>query len=146
MKKFLNFLAELFGFKKREENPLITEPRENKKGEAVTTIPAPPVLDEKGKDVNAITLPDFKNKDKWMYPLASKYLPDPDFGSEFKPSIAVFHHTCSYNLNSTVDYFKKEPDTKDDKLDLDQDTQPEPDSSINFSTSCPAKIPLTFNF
>ncbi|WP_119686223.1 virulence factor TspB C-terminal domain-related protein [Acinetobacter ursingii] len=48
--------------------------------------------------------------------------------------------------DDAVDYFKKEPDTKDDKLDLDQDTQPEPDSSINFSTSCPAKIPLTFNW
>ncbi|MCU4414267.1 hypothetical protein KTH71_09480 [Acinetobacter sp. WU_MDCI_Axc73] len=40
----------------------------------------------------------------------------------------------------------KADSSSDNKIDIDQDTQSEPDSSINFSTSCPAKIPLTFNW
>lgn len=48
--------------------------------------------------------------------------------------------------DDAVDYFKSEPEETDNELDIDQDTETEPDSSINFSTACPAKIPLTFQW
>jgi len=48
--------------------------------------------------------------------------------------------------DDAVDYFKSEPEETDNELDIDQNTETEPDSSINFSTSCPAKIPLTFQW
>ncbi|MDG9861532.1 virulence factor TspB C-terminal domain-related protein [Acinetobacter ursingii] len=48
--------------------------------------------------------------------------------------------------DDAVDYFKSEPEQTDNELDIDQNTETEPDSSINFSTSCPAKIPLTFQW
>lgn len=48
--------------------------------------------------------------------------------------------------DDAVDYFKSEPEETDNELDIDQNAETEPDSSINFSTSCPAKIPLTFQW
>lgn len=48
--------------------------------------------------------------------------------------------------DDAVDYFKSEPEQTDNELDIDQNTDSEPDSSISFSTSCPAKIPLTFQW
>lgn len=48
--------------------------------------------------------------------------------------------------DDAVDYFKSEPEETDNELDIDQSTESEPDSSISFSTSCPAKIPLTFQW
>lgn len=48
--------------------------------------------------------------------------------------------------DDAVDYFKSEPEETDNELDIDQNTDSEPDSSISFSTSCPAKIPLTFQW
>ncbi|MCU4497757.1 hypothetical protein KTI55_14530 [Acinetobacter ursingii] len=48
--------------------------------------------------------------------------------------------------DDAVDYFKSEPEETDNELDIDQSTETEPDSSVSFSTSCPAKIPLTFQW
>lgn len=48
--------------------------------------------------------------------------------------------------DDAVDYFKPEPDNSDSELDIDQTTEIEPNTTISFSTSCPAKIPLTFNW
>lgn len=49
----------------------------------------------------------------WVYPQNWKYIADPDGGKKFiknednLPSGVVIHHTATYNLNSTVKYFKK---------------------------------------
>ena len=40
----------------------------------------------------------------------------------------------------------KEPEKENTELNLDDPTQNEPDATINFSTACPQKIPLTFNW
>lgn len=40
----------------------------------------------------------------------------------------------------------KEPEKEDTEIDLDNPVQTEPDTTISFSTACPAKIPLTFNW
>lgn len=40
----------------------------------------------------------------------------------------------------------KDPENTDNNLDLDDQSQPEPNTQINFSTSCPAKIPLNFSW
>lgn len=40
----------------------------------------------------------------------------------------------------------KEPEKENNELDIESPIQPEPATTINFSTACPAKIPLTFNW
>ena len=40
----------------------------------------------------------------------------------------------------------KEPENKNTEIDIDNPTQNEPDTTISFSTACPAKIPLMFNW
>lgn len=40
----------------------------------------------------------------------------------------------------------KEPENTDNTLDLDVQSEPEPNTQISFSTSCPAKIPLSFSW
>ncbi|MBK5649493.1 MAG: hypothetical protein I4N51_22620, partial [Acinetobacter sp.] len=40
----------------------------------------------------------------------------------------------------------KEPEKENTEVDIDTPVQTEPDTTISFSTSCPAKIPLTFNW
>lgn len=40
----------------------------------------------------------------------------------------------------------KEPEKDITEIDLDNPVQTEPDTKISFSTACPAKIPLTFNW
>ncbi|RKG32323.1 virulence factor TspB C-terminal domain-related protein [Acinetobacter rongchengensis] len=40
----------------------------------------------------------------------------------------------------------KEPEKEDTELNINDQTENEPDSTINFSTACPQKIPLTFNW
>ncbi|WP_335950662.1 virulence factor TspB C-terminal domain-related protein [Acinetobacter beijerinckii] len=46
------------------------------------------------------------------------------------------------SVTSISDFFKDEP--ANNELALDEPTAIEPDTTISFSTSCPAKIPLTF--
>lgn len=48
--------------------------------------------------------------------------------------------------DDAVDYFKSEPEQTDNTLDLGEENQTQPDTTISFQTSCPAKIPLTFNW
>jgi len=49
----------------------------------------------------------------WVYPKNWKYIADPDGGKKLirnkdnLPSGIVIHHTATYSLNSTVNYFKK---------------------------------------
>ncbi|MBJ9905348.1 virulence factor TspB C-terminal domain-related protein [Acinetobacter bereziniae] len=40
----------------------------------------------------------------------------------------------------------KEPEKENTEIDIDNPAQTEPDTTISFSTACPAKIPLTFNW
>ena len=40
----------------------------------------------------------------------------------------------------------KDSENPDNTLDLDDQSQPEPNTQINFATSCPAKIPLNFSW
>lgn len=44
------------------------------------------------------------------------------------------------------DWAQKDPEKEDTELDVDNPDQTEPDTKISFSTACPAKIPLTFNW
>lgn len=48
--------------------------------------------------------------------------------------------------DDAVDYFKSEPEQTDNTLDISEENQTQPDTTISFQTSCPAKIPLTFNW
>lgn len=48
--------------------------------------------------------------------------------------------------DDAVDYFKSEPEQTDNTLDIGEENQTQPDTTISFQTSCPAKIPLTFNW
>lgn len=48
--------------------------------------------------------------------------------------------------DDAVDYFKSEPEQTDNTLDIIEENQTQPDTTISFQTSCPAKIPLTFNW
>ena len=43
------------------------------------------------------------------------------------------------------DWFKEDP-SNDNELDIEQSNEQEPNTTISFSTSCPAKIPLQFNW
>jgi len=43
------------------------------------------------------------------------------------------------------DWFKDDP-SNDNELDIEQSNEQEPNTTISFSTSCPAKIPLQFNW
>ncbi|MFW1958217.1 virulence factor TspB C-terminal domain-related protein [Acinetobacter guillouiae] len=47
---------------------------------------------------------------------------------------------------STKEWFQKEPEKENNELDIENPIQSEPATTINFSTACPAKIPLTFNW
>jgi len=63
--------------------------------------------------------PEIKNQPKrqedisWVYPNNHKYVVDPDGGKKLlktkgnKPIGVVIHHTATYNLKSTVNYFKR---------------------------------------
>lgn len=44
------------------------------------------------------------------------------------------------------DWAQKDPEKEDTEVDVDNPDQTEPDTTISFSTACPAKIPLTFNW
>lgn len=48
--------------------------------------------------------------------------------------------------DDAVDYFKSEPEQTDNTLDISEENKTQPDTTISFQTSCPAKIPLTFNW
>lgn len=48
--------------------------------------------------------------------------------------------------DDAVDYFKSEPEQTDNTLDISEENQTQPDTTISFQTSCPAKIPLKFNW
>ncbi|MBJ8499142.1 virulence factor TspB C-terminal domain-related protein [Acinetobacter oleivorans] len=52
---------------------------------------------------------------------------------------------ASQTLQDIKDWVK-DPEETDNTLDLDDQTQPEPNTQISFSTSCPSKIPLTFSW
>ncbi|WP_152878558.1 virulence factor TspB C-terminal domain-related protein [Acinetobacter guerrae] len=69
--------------------------------------------------------------------------PDPETGAN-SFSLPAF---CSWAtaVCDVIDWVKKD-EPSDNELDIDQNTETEPDSSINFSTACPAKIPLTFQW
>lgn len=89
---------------KKKPVPTPTAPRENNEGKPVVTPPPQPV--------DEIVLPTFVNiADKMKYPLAAKFIADPSAnvsGSLKSPKYVIMHHTVSYDLNSTVDYFKSE--------------------------------------
>jgi hypothetical protein len=68
--------------------------------------------------------------------------PNPDTGGMTLPSFCDWASVvCDF-----VKDFSKEPDNENNELDLDNPVEAEPDSNISFSTACPAKIPLTFNW
>ena len=84
------------------------EPRKNSNNKVI--IPpapstAPPVKAPKNQPLVPKDVP-------WMYPKNWKYIADPDGGKasfktkDGKPEGVVIHHTATYNLNSTVQYFK----------------------------------------
>ena len=68
--------------------------------------------------------------------------PDPEGSGNLNlpPACDYFAKLCEF-----IDWVKKD-EPSDNELDIDQNTETEPDSSISFSTSCPAKIPLTFQW
>lgn len=53
--------------------------------------------------------------------------------------------SASETWTEVKDWFK-EPENTDNTLDLDGQSEPEPNTQISFSTSCPAKIPLSFSW
>ena len=53
--------------------------------------------------------------------------------------------SASETWTEVKDWFK-EPENTDNTLDLDVQSEPEPNTQISFSTSCPAKIPLSFSW
>ena len=98
-KKFKNYLdVKKFPInRKNEQNQQVKPP---KPFETVSALPTPtprPVLQ---KDI------------PWVYPNNHSYVADPDGGKKLlqtkdnKPIGAVIHHTATYELNATVNYFK----------------------------------------
>lgn len=53
--------------------------------------------------------------------------------------------SASETWTEVKDWFK-EPENTDNTLDLDGQSEPEPNTQISFSTSCPSKIPLSFSW
>lgn len=91
--------------------------------------------DTKGSDIS-LDFPIFCNWAPTVCQAANVVIQKP---AEWAENIKVAY-------DDAVDYFKSEPEETDNELDIDQNTESEPDSSISFSTSCPAKIPLTFQW
>lgn len=69
-----------------------------------TVSPTPPT----GDWLQDVFIPDFRGvaKKAKRYPLASKFDVDPDAGGPLSPKFFVWHHTVSYNLPSTANWFK----------------------------------------
>ncbi|MBJ9905341.1 virulence factor TspB C-terminal domain-related protein [Acinetobacter bereziniae] len=54
--------------------------------------------------------------------------------------------TFFVDISKKIDDIFKEKDNSDTELDIDSEDDNQPDTTISFSTACPAKIPLTFNW
>jgi len=68
---------------------------------------------------------------------------------EFPKTAKNWWDTASKAASSTwtdIQEWVKDPENPDNTLDLDDQPQTEPNTQINFSTSCPAKIPLNFSW
>lgn len=82
--------------------------REDRYGNILT----PPSFFEGANEIisNTPILPENK---KWVYPHNSYYTSDPDGGKRFlktpdnSPAGVIVHYTATYNLKSTINYFKK---------------------------------------
>lgn len=95
MIKILKYLLDLiFG-----TDSLRPEPRENSSGEKVIT---PPPLEE--IVVPPPKVPDFPNISDHKIE-SVEYIPDPDMGEYLDPKMIVLHHTVSYTMKGTVDWF-----------------------------------------
>ncbi|MBP4065291.1 virulence factor TspB C-terminal domain-related protein [Acinetobacter baumannii] len=68
---------------------------------------------------------------------------------EFPSTLQKWWDTGSKAASDTwtdIQEWVKDPENPDNTLDLDDQPQTEPNTQINFSTSCPAKIPLNFSW
>ncbi|MGL3041583.1 virulence factor TspB C-terminal domain-related protein [Acinetobacter nosocomialis] len=67
----------------------------------------------------------------------------------FPSTLQKWWDTGSKAASSTwtdIQEWVKDPENPDNTLDLDDQPQTEPNTQINFATSCPAKIPLNFSW
>lgn len=98
------------GFLKRLWNAIFggapkTEPREDSNGNPVNEVPEKP--DDTPKLPNGI-LRDYSGANKERYPNAKAFELDPTTGgTRITPKFVILHHTVSYDLQKTVDFFKK---------------------------------------
>jgi N-acetylmuramoyl-L-alanine amidase len=94
--KFIEFILSLF---KKKEQPV----------RAARDIEIPPPAEHIAPEPKP-TLAIKEVENPWMYGPAT-YINDPDEGQKplkgGKPVGVVIHHTATYNLNATVEYFKK---------------------------------------
>lgn len=98
MKFILAFLKAIFGafFKSK------IEPREDSSGNPISEIPEKPDIPANG------ARPNYQGADKKRYPKASSFQGDPTAASsKIDPRFCILHHTVSYDLDKTVDFFKK---------------------------------------
>jgi hypothetical protein len=68
--------------------------------------------------------------------------PNPDTGGlKIPPFCTYAAPVCEF-----IKWVKEEPTNEDNELDIDKNIEEAPVTKINFSTSCPAKIPLVFSW
>lgn len=95
MKAFFDWFISLFTLINKDP-----EPRENNNGEVIVIKPEIPALE-------LPKIEDFYLADKLRYPKIYKFEKDlTTGGTKIYPKFVILHHTVSYALDSTIEYFK----------------------------------------
>lgn len=99
LKKLIELISSLFSSSKKTEEKQQVETPNRREAVGVKPLPPPKTI--------------LSGQESWVYPGTDIYIADPDGGKRLlktpgnRPEGIVIHHTATYNLNATVNYFKK---------------------------------------